>query len=465
MSFLNSLLTKITGTPAHGGRAVGADADWGRSALCLGDADSAMNLTELEMLHDAVAAHPDLLCGIVIGLPLPAVERVLAAAGFDVAGRLHTFDAARRLHCFMEEDGTPWHLTDGELAGREERTTLRGGSVLVPDETMHFADWRRMETGRYRRFADGEERPLPKRLIYGGPTEAEPGVAYDCLASAASPEELLGRLRTMEVLGLNAGRYLTHLLQLVYAQGEAPTIPYLYRLLSDEESLRELLSRMVLADATIPEETLAVIHAPPPPQSLKLLGALNEFVSNAARTVSAREMLRPGEIWHIDTSTPVGACVARSVKEAVQRELLADGGAPGMHLLILSTDWSRLGTPELDEQCLPLPNCQLVYGVPNASEFMGKQNAKMTTLMAHFPSQVWHRCHDPRAQELIRKIAPEAGADLARLADMAWGKRLHTAGGKVMEVLIRDTCDHAAYREFNDRHPLAGSGDVARDWS
>ena len=458
-SFFDSLLTKIgKNTPPsdpdgrtdaqHAGP---PDPYSHLSALLVGDEDAALPISQLELLGDTARTAPEAgLSGLLIGMPLPGVERVLAAAGFNLAEGFHSSVRNRHLHRLVEEDGTGWHLTFGECENIEDPKALMSPDGWKPTPRADFADWARLGDGRFRRHADGAVRAKPERLHYDATIEAEADWAYDFLESADTPEDLLERLRGMEPMGLYAERQFRALAELVFAAGEAPTIRLLYSIMHDEAEREAFLSRLAERVDRMPEAFNHFLEREPAPQVMQLLATLLDWMNSAACLFASADFRTPGHLWHIDTSSRVGRGLACQLK----REALAalpDGTASGGRTLVFAADWELVADAAGDAAALAHPACQLVFAMPHATKFLDRRPAAFTTLAASFPRRLWHRSRDDRAIRLARETERGTPHEDLRLDGLPWTARLHADPSGISEKEIRAAADRNAYADFLER--------------
>ncbi len=453
-SLFNHLFSKEHGKPhaeaelSDAERAGPPDPHADRSAVCLGDADSALLLSQLELLTDVVRVNPGNLCGLALGHPLPGLERALATAGFDVARRFHSSERGRHLHRLVEDDGTAWHMTFGECETVDSPKALQAPEGWRPTARADFADWARIPGGRFRRHSDGAVRAAPARLRYEGPVKAEPDWACDFLADAESPADLTERIRGMEPLGLFAYKYVSSLASLVFAAGDRPEIPLLHSISHDEGERDALLSRIAARSSRMPAAMETFLERPPPPQVLRLFSHLREYLEEAEVVHDARAMPAPGHLWHIDTGTPSGAGLARHLKREAQRRVLAGNAPPGARVLIAATDWARVAEPDSDSCALDHPALRLLLGVPDAAALLERGEAECSALIARFPRRLWHRSHDEKTQRLARASERNAPWETVRLDSLEWGRRVHAVGDAVSRVCVRDAQDREAHRDI-----------------
>lgn len=147
------------------------------------------------------------------------------------------------------------------------------------------------------------------------------------------------------------------------------------------------------------------------------------------------DLLVPGKLWHIDTSTHAGRFTAHCVKRDIQRMVLT--GRPGSDLtLIFADEWVRCAIPELDSRCLGRHDILQCYGVPDSRLLREKHGETLHGLMRGFPRHFWHLSHGEEEAALFERVYPYVANARQQLAFLQWDRRLEEVAGNMREAPV-----------------------------
>ncbi len=446
-----SLLRKVTPAPFGGATPATAPSYVRDSLLIFGHKDSALRLTQLEALRDAVRANPSHVRGVIIGMPFDRVERTLNEIGFDTAENLLSFNAPRSTLRFLDEpSGSLWHLPASEFARIDKAPAFTPGYPYPIPPELCFSDWLPVagSEGLMRHRLTRRELPRPKVLTYKQ-TFATPGMnGYDGVAGMPDPEAMIGRLNQLYPIGLNASIFLRNLVPLIEAFGKPVTTPVLHAMICNPESRETLLEYFATHLDNLPAgedknrlrlafEAIWESHEAVPPMATNLAKELFTHTYLGRDIISRHDLLVPGKLWHIDTSTHAGRFTAFCVKQDIQRMVLvAKPRHNGDLTLIFADEWVRCAIPELDSRCLGRPDVLQCYGIPDTRRLREKHGETLQNLLRGFPRHYWHITNGEEEAALFESVYPYVANARQQLAFLAWDRRLEEIAGNMREASV-----------------------------
>lgn len=423
-----------------------------QSLLLFGHKDSAMRLSQLESLAEAVRAHPERIRGVVLGLPFERVERTLNGAGFDTAENLISFNAPRSTLRFLDEaTGLPWHIQASEFERIGKNPSFTRGYPYPIAPELCFSDWVPAGDGTLAHRATGRRLPRPDVLLYQQTFPSAGRHGYDGLAASPDRESLLARFGRFHTLGLNTAIFLRHLIPILELTGHRVGTPLLHRLLVDAAARARLFDQAAAILDHLPAgerknalrvslETLRDSNQSTPPMAVALAKELHAATCQDRDIVAPEDLLIPGKIWHVDTSTNAGRFIAYCVKQDLQRQLLQTP-PNGEITLLFSNQWTRDAIPELDSACLARKDILQCYCIPDSKQLAEKEGAPLLGLLRGFPRHFWHTAQGDAEVAVFERIYPYVANARQQIAFLAWDKRLEETEGVMRETPINLNVD------------------------
>jgi hypothetical protein len=435
--------------------------------LLFGHAESAMHLSQLEALRDAVAGRTEMVRGIVAGTDFGAVERTLNAIGFNTAENLHAIGTTRRFMRFREpETGTFWHVADTELARLGPVTIpAEGDSCVIPGE-IRFGDWVNVSGNRMRHRISPRVVTRPTRLDFVSTFTLPDSRGYDGLAGITDPDEIIARLRRLHpVIGLNALMFLRNVIILATAYGQALSTQLLHNLVTDRDARQKMLEYVAANPDTLPRgerffriqeafDDVWAIHACVPKMAVEVVDTIFTSTYRGRELVTLDDLLIPGTIWHVDTSTPAGRFTALCMKEDLQRRLLSHGPARETSV-IFTSDWDSAAAPELDLLCLERRDILQCHAAPNASAIVAKHGDTARAVIQGVPRIFWHVSPTDAEIALFGELNPAVKNPRQVVAYLPLNRRIEINRDGMQEVEIDINIDGTAEQELSRKSKLS----------
>lgn len=417
------------------------------SLLIFGRSDSVKNLSQLEALREAVRACPESLRGVILGLPFDRVERTLRSVRFNTGENLLSFNAPRvNLRFEHEATGTVWHIAASEFerTGAPPAGFVPGATYPVAPELL-FADWEAAGPDRMKNLHTRREIPRPAELVFRQSFKMSGGYGYDGVAGGQRPDEIIERLKQLEPLGLNATNFVRALLVLIQGSGRNLTSPALYRMLTDDSERMLMIEYMAASfNTTNPWGTLDELgaardcvmemHDRVPPMALSLARKLLETYLGRD-LVTRDDLLVPGKLWHIDTSTDSGRYLAYCVKQDIQSQVLRLPQGDDL-TMIFSGEWEQFDLLELDVRCLMRKDVLLCYMAGKPQRILDRQGAALIDFIRSFPRHYWHLSSGEAETEIFDRTYPYVAHARQQIAYLSWEHRLEEIDGRMREAAV-----------------------------
>lgn len=417
------------------------------SLLIFGHADSAKKLSQLEALREAVRACPESLRGVILGLPFDRVERTLRSIRFNTGENLLSFNAPRvNLRFEHEATGTAWHISASEFerTGAPPGGFAPGATYPIAPELL-FTDWESAAPDRMRNLHTRREIPRPTELIYRQSFKMSDGYGYDGVAGGLRAEDIIDRLKQLEPLGLNATNFVRSLLVLIQASGRNLSSPTLHRMLTDDSERMLMMEYLSASRATAnpwgsPDEVDAArdcvmeMRDHVPPMAVSLARKLLETYLGRD-LVTRHDLLVPGKLWHIDTTTDAGRYLAYCVKQDIQSQVLRLPQGEDL-TMIFSGEWEQFDLLEFDVRCLMRKDILLCYMAGKPQRILDRQGAALINFIRSFPRHYWHVSSGEAETDIFDRTYPYVAHARQQLAYLPWERRLEEIDGKMREAAV-----------------------------
>jgi hypothetical protein len=444
---LKNALTRVPFFQGEKARNVAADSPTrGKSVLSFGDESSAMHLSMLETLRDAVRVDPMKTRGLVIGLPFDRVERTLASVGFDTAENLISFNAVRKSHRFRDRDGITWHIADSEFGRVGGMPQLAPGAPYPIPPSFRFLDRETVSGNQLRHRHTERVTPRPTELFFVETFSPSEVYGFDGVAGGLAVGTIMDRLHRLHQGGLNATIFLKNILVLIEAYGKPLTTVVLFMMVTDLDSRMTMLEYFAVHLETMPPgertdavkaafETIWAGHENPPKMAVELVNRLFDETFRGREMVPARDLLLPGKIWHIETVTPEDRYTAWCLKQEMQKQALAQPEGDD-RTLIFAGEWESFVIPDVDSRCLERRDILECFGVAKTKTLLEANRDEVTRLIRAFPRQFWHLSQQTASVSLFHELHPHLATQGRPLNFIPWEMRLESTAETLREAPV-----------------------------